>query len=194
MEKEGGNPEDKLKCVEENLPNIVRNCLEQLFRTHEESRRPAPSVSSNEPSTSATNSDENLVVLRPDMYAAGPSDREYHEVSGELSDDYPGCKLPAETSPDTWERFDFSDIVGGELANSAGGTLHTSNAGVFGPNDLDHFPFDDAYWVSRLGMTEDNFVQLGAVDETPPGLSRKGKGRADVAVNDGSQELAQYQG
>jgi hypothetical protein len=196
MEKEDGNPEDKVKCVEENLPNIIRNCLEQLSRTYEESCRPAPSISSNEPSASTTNSDENHAVLGSEIYAAaGSSDQTHHEVSGELSDHYHAWKVPAETPFDTWERFpDFSNIMGGELANSAGGTIHTSNAGEPGPNDFHHLAFDDAYWVSGLGMAEDNFVHSSAVDETPSGVSRKGKDRADVAVDDGSQELAQYPG
>ena len=152
MEKEKGNSEDKEKCVEENLPNIIRSCMEQLSRTYEESSPPAPTISSNEPSASATNSDENHAVIGSDIYAAGPSDQAYYEVLGELFDDHPAWKVPDETPLDFWE---FPESFNAELANFAGITVNTSIAGVLGPG--------------------------------------KGKGRADVAADDGSQEPTQYQ-
>jgi hypothetical protein len=80
----------------------------------------------------------------------------------------------------------------GELADSADGTFHTSYPEVLCSNDWDQFQFDDLYWCLNLGMMEDDVIHSSAVEEMPPVLSRKGKGRANVVVNNGLQELAQY--
>jgi hypothetical protein len=113
MEKEAGNTKDLVNWLDENMENIIRDRIEHLSRAHKDSMPPAPSISFNELSAPATNSDENHGALSSDICAAGPSDPVHHEVSGELSDECATRKVPAKTLSDHLKQF-LGFLTGGK--------------------------------------------------------------------------------